>query len=129
MKRTFLLMFSLVCLTGPSFASSVEQRHGGHETHAGHSMAAGHTVPSDGAVLDRSPPHFMIQFSHAMTLEHLLLVTLTGETIKLDISEVERSDHIMVRLPPLQADDYKAVWRATGDDAHVMSGSVSFIVE
>ncbi|MAV50365.1 MAG: hypothetical protein CME93_05330 [Hyphomonadaceae bacterium] len=129
MKPVSIFVSALAGLVLLSSANASEHIAHGHDRHHAHAMAAGQTIPSDGAVLDESPPHFMVQFGHAMKVENLMLVTLTGETINLDISELGQSDRIMVGLPQLQADEYTAIWRAIGDDEHVMSGSISFVVE
>ena len=54
--------------------------------------------------------------------------TMRG-AVDLDVSDAGKTNHLMVDLPELQADDYTVDWRATGDDGHVMSGSFAFTVE
>lgn len=113
------------------FASlpALADHHMDHDGMAGHAMMAGSTLPEDGAVLDTSPDHIMIQFGHAMTPQMVRLTTLTGEVIDLDLGQTPATEHLMLAVPALQPDDYTVDWRAAGPDGHVMSGSFSFTVE
>lgn len=101
-----------------------------HSNHAaiGHSSGPS-SMPADGAVLSQSPAQIGVNFGHAMSIDSMVISTLTGETIPLDVSGIGTTDHIMVDAPDLQADDYVVDWRAKGADGHVMSGSFTFTVE
>jgi len=104
-----------------------EMSHGMDE-HAGHKKD-GKTMPADGAVLHHAPQKIGMKFDHAMSIESLMITTLSGDVIALDVSNVGKTDHVMVDAPDLQPDDYTVDWRAKGDDGHVMSGAFSFTVE
>lgn len=131
------LMFATVLtvfLATPIYADQGRNSSEKKQTHHGHVMKHGKmktptTFPADGETVYESPEHLMIRFGHAMTVERVTLTTLTGEVIDVDVSMVGESDHLMVNLPELQADDYTASWRAIGHDGHVMSGTFSFTVE
>lgn len=97
--------------------------------HDGHTMMSSKTMPEDGAVLDQSPKMIGIDFGHVMSVKGINLTTLTGERIELDVSGIDDTNHVMVKVPELQADDYVVDWRARGADGHVMSGSFAFTVE
>lgn len=134
MIRLMFVAALTALLATPAFADqgrhSAEKKQNHHDHGMGHGkMQAGTTFPADGETVYESPEHLMIQFGHAMTVERVTLTTLTGEVIDVDVSMVGESNHVMVNLPELQADDYTASWRAIGDDGHVMSGSFSFTVE
>ena len=134
MKRRILATACVAIFSAPAIADHGHDPVETTETHSEHgmdhgAMDAGTTMPADGEVVTGSPEHLMIQFGHAMNIESVTLSTLTGEVINLDVSHMGETDHLMVDLPELQADDYTADWRATGQDGHVMSGSFSFTVE
>lgn len=96
--------------------------------HDGHMMGS-KTMPADGAVLDHSPEKIGVNFGHAMNLDAVVISTLTGEMIELDVSEIGETAHVMLDAPELQPDDYIVDWRARGADGHIMSGSFAFTVE
>lgn len=132
MIRLMFVVALTALLATPVYAdhdrNSDEKKH--HDHVMGHGkMQAGTTFPADGETVYESPEHLMIRFGHAMTVERVTLTTLTGEVIDVDVSMLGESNHVMVNLPELQADDYTASWRAIGGDGHVMSGSFSFTVE
>lgn len=148
MKHTIIAASLSLLFAGPALADhghkpdakdDIHQEHGmDHEEmgdmHGEHgmdhgAMEAGMTMPTDGAVLTEAPDHLMVHFGHAMNIQSVTLTTLTGETFDLDVSDAGKTNHLMVDLPELQADDYTVDWRATGDDGHVMSGSFAFTVE
>ncbi|MEO1661135.1 MAG: copper resistance CopC family protein [Pseudomonadota bacterium] len=134
MKRIILATACAALFSAPALADHGHNHGEKAEKYDEHgmdhdAMEAGTTMPADGEVVTGSPEHLMIQFGHAMNVESLTLTTLTGEVIDVDVSAVGKTAHLMVDLPELQADDYSADWRATGDDGHVMSGSFSFTVE
>lgn len=134
MKRIILATACMALFSAPVMADHGHNHGEKAEAHDAHgmdhgAMEAGTTMPADGDVVSGSPEHLMIQFGHAMNVESLTLTTLTGEVIDVDVSTAGKTAHLMVDLPELQADDYTADWRATGDDGHVMSGSFSFTVE
>ena len=108
---------------------ALADHHMHHEDAGHHAMMAGTTMPEDGAVLEASPDHIMIQFGHAMTPQMVRLTTLTGEVIDLDLGDRAATEHLMLAVPALQPDDYTVDWRAAGADDHVMSGNFSFTVE
>lgn len=133
----FRLMFAtalIALLAAPVYADQARNSEAKKPNHHDHAMRhgkmrAGTTFPANGETVYESPEHLMIQFGHAMTVERVTLTTLTGEVIDIDVSKVGESNHFMVKLPELQADDYRASWRAIGNDGHVMSGAFSFTVE
>lgn len=128
MFATALTAFLATPIYADQGRNSDEKKH--HDHVMGHGkMQAGTTFPADGETVYESPEHLMIRFGHAMTVERVTLTTLTGEVIDVDVSMLGESNHVMVNLPELQADDYTASWRAIGGDGHVMSGSFSFTVE
>ncbi len=134
MKRIILATACTALFSAPALAEHNHNHGDKAEKHDQHdmdhsAMKAGTTMPADGEVVTGSPDHLMIQFGHAMSIERLTLTTLTGEVIDVDVSAVSKTAHFMVELPELQADDYTADWRASGDDGHAMSGSFSFTVE
>ena len=96
--------------------------------HDGHMMGS-KTMPADGAVLDHSPEKIGVNFGHAMNLDAVVISTLTGEMIELDVSEIGETAHVMLDAPDLQPDDYIVDCRARGADGHIMSGSFAFTVE
>ncbi len=97
--------------------------------HDEHTMMSSKTMPADGAVLDHSPAMIGVDFGHVMLVKGINLTTLTGERIELDLSGIDETSHVMVKVPELQPDDYVVDWRARGHDGHVMSGSFAFTVE
>ncbi len=110
-----------------------QMAHDGKHMGSDH-MGEGHmkgskTMPADGAVLKSSPKMIGMNFGHNMMVEAITISTFTGEMIELDVSEVGETDHVMVKAPELQADDYIVDWRARGADGHIMSGSFGFTVE
>ena len=118
-----------------TMSHGMDEEHTGHEmgdaaddAHSGHAMDS-KTMPADGAVLKHSPKMIGMKFGHEMQVQVITLSTLTGEMIEIDISGVGKTDHVMVKAPKLQADDYIVDWRAKGHDGHIMSGSFSFTVE
>lgn len=92
-------------------------------------MKGPNTMPADGAILAHSPKMVGVDFGHAMNVESVTLSTLAGDLIVLDVFEIGKTSHFMVKTPELQADDYTVDWRARGDDGHVMSGSFAFTIE
>jgi len=102
--------------------------HGAMDHGEGHMMGST-TMPTDGAVLSHSPKMIGVKFGHAMKIDAITVSTLTGEMIELDVQEIGETDHVMVKAPELQPDDYIVDWRAKGSDGHIMSGSFSFTVE
>lgn len=105
-----------------------EMEHGDMNHGEGHMMGSA-TMPADGAIMPASPEFIGVNFGHAMTVETVMITTLTGEMIELDVSEIGHTSHVMLPAPELQADDYTVDWRASGADGHVMSGSFAFTVE
>jgi len=102
--------------------------------HDGHTMTEDHkmgsiTLPVDGAELDQSPKYVGVNFGHPMAVETVIISTMTGEMIELDVSELNETTQLLLTAPELQSDDYTVDWRARGQDGHIMSGSFSFTVE
>ena len=100
----------------------------GQDQHAGHSMNS-KTMPADGAVLHHAPQKISMKFDHPMAIDSVMITTLSGDMMSLDVSGIGKTDHVMIDAPDLQPDDYTVDWRAKGDDGHVMSGAFSFTIE
>ncbi len=132
MKRTIIIALSTILLATPAIADHGHDKKDSH-SHEHHNMA-GHqakskTMPADGSVLEASPEHIAIKFGHEMTPESVVISTLAGDQIELNVGDVGKTHRVMVMVPKLQSDDYTVDWRARGEDGHVMSGAFSFTVK
>jgi methionine-rich copper-binding protein CopC len=90
------------------------------------------STPSKDAKLDAAPKRLQIWFSQvpAAAVSELKLKRGTAD-VEMGKTVVQASDKSMYAEPvkPLTNGEYAMAWRAAGDDGHVLSGEVKFVVE
>lgn len=93
-----------------------------------HSMVRSVSI-ADGARLTAPPQQVTITFEHAARLGSVQLATTAGDRIPVTYSPpAQPATTFRIPLPRLAPEAYRLTWRVIAEDAHVMSGSVSFTV-
>ncbi len=102
------------------------------------SAALGHaqlieSTPSNGAVLDESPPQLTLRFNSLIEtpLTRLVLIGGDGREIPLTLDTPqagERSEMITAPLPLLEAGRYRVRYRVMATDGHATSGVLRFTI-
>ena len=87
------------------------------------------SAPENGAMLNNTPKHIMIEFSGKVRLVKLQLTKGSDKPIKLIKSPTPNFQYKhQIKLPQLSQGEYKVSWIAMGQDAHKMKNHVIFTV-
>ena len=87
------------------------------------------STPSDGARLSTAPPTIDLAFSEKVTVDpgSIRVTNTSGERVdKADAHTTTNGTHVEVSLKSLGAGTYVVSWRAVSDDAHPVSGTITF---
>jgi methionine-rich copper-binding protein CopC len=93
-----------------------------------HSMVRAVSI-EDGARLNPAPTYVTIAFEHAARFGSVQLATAAGERVPITYKPpTQAATTFTIPLPRLAPDAYRLSWRVIAEDAHVMTGAVSFTV-
>ena len=87
------------------------------------------SAPADGSTLQSAPHQLQLLYSETVRLT-ALTIQAAGEAAPRKLAPLPQQPaaKFTIDLPPLAAGSYQIKWRALGDDHHVASGSISFLV-
>jgi hypothetical protein len=87
------------------------------------------SIPSDKAMLMKSPKTLVVNFGSDTRLVSLSIVDAKNEAVAIDFAPtMEASQSFSYELPTLIPSTYKVSWTIMGDDGHKMKGDFSFMV-
>jgi copper resistance protein C len=85
-------------------------------------------TPKSGAMLEQSPPVIEFKFKDAVQLTSVTVTVAGQEDRKLDFAPKASAQIFIIADPKLAKGRNEIKWRALSKDAHVMSGTVIYVV-
>ena len=122
MRKLSLMLGAALALFATAPLAAAQHAHGAHG--AQHDVQ---TNPADGA-MGAAPARFSASFPHPARLTALVVTPRGGDPIAVSVPDMQVAEQSSVALPQLAPGNYTFQWTATGQDGHVMTGRVRYMV-